>query len=69
MSTLTDLQALLTQKLAEYKAASAHPTHSAGGRSFDHAGNRKSLLAEIKELRMLIIQEKGPVVVSHHLLS
>jgi hypothetical protein len=59
MSTLTDLQALLAQKLAEYAAASSHPTHSQGGRSMDHTGQRTELLASIKELRLLIIQETG----------
>ena len=69
MSTLTDLQDLLAQKLAEYKAASSHPDHSEGGRSTSEASNRKTLLEEVKELRLLIIQEKGPVVRRQHLLS
>ncbi len=59
MSTLTDLQDLLAIAIAALKEASTHPTHGVGGRSFDHAGNRRELLAEIKELRLLIIQERG----------
>ena len=61
MSNLSELQAELTQKISEYRAASAKPTYSADGRSFDHDGHRKALLAEIRELRELIILETGTI--------
>ncbi len=59
MSVLTDLQAALVTRTAEYAALAGVANHSEGGRSIDHIGNRKSLLDEIKELRLLIILEQG----------
>lgn len=61
MSVLTELQAELAEKVAEYRAARVAPTYSVDGRSFQHDGHRKALLEEIKELRLLIIQEGGGV--------
>jgi hypothetical protein len=59
---LTELEAERDEKMAEYRAAKVAPTHGGSEVNFDHDGHRKALLAEIKELRLLIIQERGGVV-------
>ena len=59
MSVLTELEAELNDKVAEYRAAKSGPNYSADGRSWDHVGYRKSLLEDITQLRLLIQQEGG----------
>lgn len=63
MSNQSELEAELTVKIAQYRAALTLPNSAVGGRNFDHDGKRKALLGEITDLRKLIILEGGPQVI------
>ena len=73
MSALTDTIAIrdaAASKLAALLAADTlHPNHSEGGRSIDHVGLMVELRTQIKEAQLLIIQLRGPVEISQHLIS
>lgn len=69
MSVKTDLEAELAEKVTEYRAAKVAPSHSVAGVTINHDKHRADLLAEIRELRELIILEGGAVVTRTQMLG
>ena len=59
----------LEAKIAAAYAASLHPTHSAGGRSFDHDGHLRTLHANLDNLNAMIIKRQGPQISSTRVLG
>ena len=63
LQDLIDAREDLEVKIAAASAAAAlHPTHSAGGRSFDHDGHLRTLHDNLDKLNAMIIKRQGPQI-------
>ncbi len=49
----------LEEKIATAMAGTLHPTHSAGGRSFDHDGHLAMLVDQLDKINAMIIKRRG----------
>ncbi len=59
MSELTDLQTARARIATAMTEATLHPTHSTGGRSFDHDGHLRTLTESWDRINLQIIKLGG----------
>ena len=71
VQNLLDARDALEEKIATLYTTDAalHPTHSAGGRSFDHDGHRQALQKELDDLNKMIIKRQGTQIVRTQVLG
>ncbi len=69
LSDLITARDALEAKIAAHYAATLHPTHGAGGRSFDHDGHRQALQKELDAINAMIIKRTGTVITRTQVLG